>query len=197
MPGDAWYIESRDSGKTWSPKTRVGPAPFNETSIVEAADGTLFALMRQDGELGLRRMFGTSFSHDGGKTWGAWRWANVQGKMPDLLVLPAGRILLAVGAEGLKDGALVMSTRDRSSFCTLFISDDNGESWKRDVAFTPVTADTSVVPADSPVMWPLGNGRVLVVLQGIDRAKAGNPLLGYGVGMSLIANVIEPSAESR
>ena len=60
-----------------------------------------------------------------------------------------------------------------------------------------VTADTSVVPADSPVMWPLGNGRVLVVLQGIDRAKAGNPLLGYGVGMSLIANVIEPSAESR
>jgi hypothetical protein len=34
-------------------------------------------------------------------------------------------------------------------------------------------------------------------MQGIDRAKAGNPLLGYGVGMSLIANVIEPSAESR
>ena len=42
-------------------------------------------------------------------------------------------------------------------------------------------------------MYPLGEKRILVTLQGIDRAKAGNPLLGYGVGMSLIANVIEPS----
>jgi hypothetical protein len=113
--------------------------------------------------------------------------------MPDLLVLPGGRILLVVGAEGLKDGSLVITTKTRNSFCTLFISDDNGQSWKRDVAFTPVAPDSSVVPADSPVMWPLGDHRILVVLQGIDRAKAGNPMLGYGVGMSLIVNIIEPS----
>ncbi len=194
MPGDAWYVESRDFGKTWGPRITVASV-FNETNIVQAADGTLFSLMRQDGELGVRRMFGASFSRDGGKTWGQWRWAGVQGKMPDLLTLPSGRILLAVGAEGLTDGSLVMTTKMRNSFCTLFVSDDNGQSWKRDIAFAPVTPDNSVVPADSPVMYPLGENRILVILQGIDRAKAGNPLLGYGVGMSLIANVVEPSKE--
>jgi hypothetical protein len=198
MPGDAWYIESRDHGKTWGSKVVVGPAPFNETSIVEAADGTLFSIMRQDGNMGgPRRMFGTSFSRDGGKTWGAWRWANVQGKMPDLWVLPRGRILFAVGAEGLTDGGQVMTTPDRTSFCTLFVSDDHGQSWKRDVAFEPLLPSSAVVPGDSPVMWLLEGGRVLVVMQGIDRAKRGDPLLGYGVGMSLIANILEPAGASR
>src|SRR5262249_26611522 len=61
MPGEAWYLESRDFGKTWGAKVAVGPSTFNETNIVQASDGTLFSLMRQDGGLGVRRMFGTSF----------------------------------------------------------------------------------------------------------------------------------------
>jgi len=197
MAGDgAWYVESRDFGKTWGHRISVAPS-FNETNIVQAADGTLFTLMRQDGELGVRRMFGTSFSRDGGKTWDRWRWAGVQGKMPDLLTLRSGRILLAVGAEGLTDGSQVMTTKARNSFSTLFISDDNGQSWKRDLPFAPVTRDSNLVPADSPVMCPLGENKILVVIQGIDRARKGNPLLGFGVGMSLIANVIEPSMPLR
>ena len=43
------------------------------------------------------------------------------------------------------------------------------------------------------MMCPLGENKILVVVQGIDRARKGHPLLGFGVGMSLIANVIEPT----
>jgi hypothetical protein len=190
MSAEAAYLESRDYGNTWSPKVTISPAAFNETNVVQAANGTLFSLMRQDGELGLRRMFGTSFSNDGGKSWSPWRWSGVQGKMPDTLVLPSGRILLAVGAEGLVDGGLVMTTKNRNSFCTLFLSDNNGQSWKRDVAFEPVSSASSVVPGDSPVMCPLKN-QILVVLQGIDRSRSADPRVGYQVGMSLIGNLIE------
>src|SRR5205823_1336494 len=98
----------------------------------------------------------------------------VQGKMPDLLVLPH-RILMAVGAEGLTDGSQVHKRTDRDSFCTLFVSDDNGVSWKRDVAFRRIPTDSTIVPGDSPVMCPLGNGKFLVVMQGIDRAKSADP----------------------
>ena len=128
-------------------------------------------------------------SHDGGKTWGQGV-GRMQGKMPDVLVLSSGQILLAVGAEGLTDGRQVLDHKDRSSFCTLFISDDNGRTWKRNLAFVPIAADSTVVPGDSPVMRQLDNGQVLVVMQGIDRAKATDPLLGYNVGMSLIGNLI-------
>ena len=195
MPAEAAYFESRDHGRTWGRRISISTAAFNETNVVQAANGTLFSLMRQDGELGLRRMFGTSFSSDGGKSWSQWRWSGVQGKMPDTLVLPSGRILLGVGAEGLVDGSLVMKTKNRNSFCTLFLSDDHGQSWKRDMAFEPVSSTSSVVPADSPVMWPLGN-QVLVVLQGIDRSRSADPLIGYRAGMSLIGNLIERVASN-
>ncbi|MCI0624024.1 MAG: glycoside hydrolase [Acidobacteria bacterium] len=193
MSAEAAYFESRDYGKTWGPKVTISAAAFNETNVVQAANGTLFSLMRQDGELGLRRMFGTSFSSDGGKSWSQWRWSGVQGKMPDTLVLPSGRILLAVGAEGLVDGGLVMTTKNRNSFCALFLSDDNGQNWKRDIAFESASGSSSVVPGDSPVMHRLKD-QVLVVMQGIDRSRAADPLVGYHVGMSLIGNVIEPVA---
>jgi hypothetical protein len=44
-------------------------------------------------------------------------------------------------------------------------------------------------------MCHLADGEILVVMQGIDRAKAGHPLLGYSVGMSLIGNLIKPVAK--
>ena len=194
MPAYTWYVESRDFGHTWSEPISLPTPFFSETNIVRAQDGTLFAILRNDGELGPRRMFGTCFSHDGGQTWSASRLTDVRGKMPDLLVLPSGRILFVVGAEGLTDGSQVFTNKERHSFCTLFISDDHGQTWKRDVAFEPVSPDSTIVPADSPVMCLLDDGRVLVVMQGIDRAKEkeGDPLLGYSVGMHIIANIIEP-----
>ncbi len=196
MSGEGWYIESHDFGRTWRRKTPLGVPYPSETNIAAAKNGELIYLHRHDGELGRefgpRRTFLTGSSSDGGRTWTKYRSAGVQGKMPDLLVLPSGRILLAVGAEGLSDGSQIFTRNERRSFCTLFISDDHGETWKRDLEFAAVPPAGTVVPADSPVLWPLEGGRILVVMQGIDRARAGEPLLGFSAGMSLIGNVIEP-----
>ena len=192
-------IQSRDFGKTWGPTVSLGvPEWFSETNTVEASAGTLFSILRQGGGHGApRRVFGTGVSEDSGETWGPWRWSGVQGKMPDLLVLPSGRILFAVGAEGLTDGGEVVSAKNRTrhSLCTLFVSDDHGQTWKRDMPFAQVEPGSSIVPADSPVMCTLDAGRLLVVMQAMDRAREGDPLFGWNAGMSLVANIIEPVAD--
>ena len=193
MSGRGWFVSSRDFGRSWGDRIDVAADRFtSETNIVEAADGTWFSIARGGGGHP-RRTFGTNFSKDRGETWTEPRSARVQGKMPDLLVLPSGRILMAVGAEGLTDGSQVLRYKDRRSFCTLFVCDDHGMSWKRDLAFVPVDDETTVVPGDSPVMCALGKDQILVILQGIDRARSDHPLMGFSAGMSLIANVIEPA----
>ncbi len=192
LPGSAWFLRSRDGAKTWGPKESLGTPFHSETNIAQMKDGSLISILRQGGGLGPRRAMGTNRSTDRGQTWDKWRWAGFKGKMPDLLVLPSGRALIAVGAEGLSDGSEIFRIKRRRSFCTVFVSDDHGRTWQRDVALQPVAPDSTVVPADSPVMVPLEQGRVLVVCQGIDRAKEGDPLVGYSAGMELIGNVIEP-----
>lgn len=193
MPGSGFYIESRDFGKTWGPKIDLHPAYRSETNIVEAADGRLFSILRQKGEyLGIVRHFASNISRDGGKTWGDWHWTGVQGKMPDLLVRPSGRILMSVGLEGLEDGIEVAMYPDRHSFATLFISIDHGQSWLRDVEFAQVDKGSAIVPADSPVMCPLRNGQILVVIQGFDRHFERRIDGGPDLGKPLIANIIEP-----
>ena len=46
------------------------------------------------------------------------------------------------------------------------ISDDHGRSWKRDIDFTQVKPDSSILPMDGPGLCSLDADRVLVVLQG-------------------------------
>jgi len=193
LPGSAWFLRSRDGGKTWGPKESLGTPFHSETNIAQMKDGSLISILRQGGALGPRRAMGTNRSTDRGKTWDKWRWTGFKGKMPDVLVLPSGRALIAVGAEGLSDGSEIFRFKKRRSFCTIFVSDDGGGTWKRDVAVQPTKPDSTVVPADSPVMVPIGDGRILVVCQGIDRAKEGDPLVGYCAGMALIGNVIHPA----
>lgn len=229
MPGGGWYVESRDFGKTWGPIIYVGTPFWQETNIVEAADGRLFSMLRYNGTIlrenrspatpnlydfvlrrqfqdagGMttpkgvpRRTFATNFSQDGGKTWGPWHWTGVQGKMPDLLVLPSGRVLLAVGAEGLGDGSDALAQPDRKSFCTVFFSDDHGQTWTRDVPMAQIEPGSNVVASDSPVMCPLDGGKVLVVSVGSDRTK--QPTISADgkndcwCHSSVIGNVIEPA----
>jgi len=196
MPGEGWYAESGDFGRTWGPKVMLGvPTDFNETNIVEAADGSLFAILRQDGGMERpRRTFGTTFSGDGGKTWEEWRWTDVIGKMPDFPVLPSGRILMAVGGEGLST-VKAHAVPDRLSFATLFYSDDHGRTWIRDLPFAQAEPGTRICPCDGPVLCPLDDGSVLAVLQAIDLSKKDHPLYTFSVGMSIIANVIVPTQE--
>jgi arylsulfatase A-like enzyme len=193
MTGGGWYVESRDHGHTWGPRVSLGTPFYQETNLVQAADGTLFSILRQWGDLGPRRIFGTNFSRDGGQTWDKWRLTTVRGKMPDLLVLPSGRILMAVGMEGLSDGSQHINQTDRHSFVTLFISDDNGQTWQRDIALEQINSGSSVAPADGPGLCLLDDGKILAVAQALDRNRSGDSLYGYSAGMSIMGNVIEPA----
>ena len=170
MPGRGWYIESRDFGKTWGPRIDLKPKVECEMNLVEASDGRLFTMLRgKRGYQSLGRLFRSCVSHDEGKTWSDWYPIGVQGKMPDLLVEPRGRILMGVGCEGLEDGGEMAWYPDRNSFATLFLSVDHGRTWVRDLQFAQVEKGSSIVPADSPVMCPLEDGSILVVIQGKDR----------------------------
>ena len=197
MTGYGWYVESRDHGKTWGKIQWIEDGIKSEMNMAQAADGALFTMHRGAGHPP-RRTFGTRRSNDGGKTWGpmkSLRSFHVQGKMPDFLVLPSGRILMVAGAVGLTDGSQIGKLMDRFSFCSLFISDDHGATWKRDVDFAQVIPSGSIVPADQPGLCRLDDGRILVVLQGMDRSKKGDPWFGFHTGMSVIGNVIEPQPQ--
>ena len=189
MPGDSWFLVSRDHGHTWPDRITIDVPIECETNIVGADDDTFVALIRQQHGLGTRRQFITTWTRTT-RGWGRWRFIDVQGKMPDLLKLPSGRVLLAVGAEGLADGGLLYheSNEDRFSFCTLFYSDDHAQFWKRDIPLEQAEAGSSVVPADSPVMCLLDDGRILIVFQAIDRETG---------AFSLMGNVVEPTSHPR
>jgi hypothetical protein len=200
LPGYGWFVESSDLGHSWGPQIWLtdNEKYRNETNVVEADDGTLIALVRGGGGHDPnavdppRRAFGIQYSQDGGQSWTPPKFAGIQGKMPDLLVLPSGRILMVVGAEGLSDGSEIWRQTDRFSFCTLFYSDDHGQTWHRDLPLAQVQPGSSVVPSDSPGLCQLDDGRILVVCQAADRSKAGHSLFGYHLGMSVMGNIIEP-----
>lgn len=119
----------------------------------------------------VRRTFGLTRSADGGKTWSEAKPISVQGKIPDLWEEPDCRLLLVVGAEGCAKGREIYYKRDRRSFNTLFVSEDRGETWRRDLELPPIDDQTEIIPSDDPAMVPVGDGRYYVVHQSIDRGK--------------------------
>jgi hypothetical protein len=192
MTGYGWYVESRDFGRSWGPVLWVENGIKSEMNMVEAADGSLFTVLRGGGGPP-KRVFGSRRSTDGGKTWSEERLSlGVQGKMPDLMVLPSGRILLVAGAVGLQDGNEHKTQTDRFSFCSLFISDDHGITWKRDVDFQQVVPQGDIVPVDQPGFCQLPDGKIFVALQAMDRSQAGDQWYSFHTGMSIIGNIIEP-----
>ena len=133
-------------------------------------------------------------SKDGGKTWSEPRpTVGVQGKMPDLWETPDGRLLLVVGCEGNADGSEIYRKRDRRTFNVLFISDDAGATWRRDVEIPPLDDVTEAIPADEPTMVPLGGGRYFVASQVIDRGaeRVGHPV-DWDYYFSLQATILAP-----
>lgn len=188
------FYRSRDGGSTWEEPEEILYPFQSETLIVPMGNGELMAVLRPNRVPDWpypRRTFGVAFSGDHGRTFTDPKPMHIQGKMPDALVLPGGRILLAVGAEGLADGSDAIGST-RPSFVTIFMSDDHGRSWRRALeAGTPGGTPTHVA-ADGPVLCPLSGGRILLVCQGIDYAKRGHPLFSYSVGMAVVGNVIEP-----
>ena len=191
MTGYGWYVESRDYGHNWGPVLWVENGIKSEMNMFEAADGTLFTVLRGGGGPP-RRTFGSRRSTDGGTTWSERESMKVQGKMPDLLLVPDGRILLAAGMVGLQDGSEHKTQMDRFSFCSLFISDDHGQTWQRDIDFQPVVPKGDIIVGDQPGLCQLPDGKIFAVLQAMDRTKKGDQWYGFHTGMSLVGNIIEP-----
>lgn len=204
MTGYGWYVESMNRGRTWSPIRWIETRMESQMNMAQAADGALFTMMRgqhlrgrTDGTRiillrGFIREFTQRFSPDGGNTWSeAQPAAGVRGSMPDILVLPSGRLLMAVGNEGLESDGDVLKREDRFSFCTLFVSDDHGRTWQRDLELAQADPGSNIVPVDSPGLCRLQDDSVLVVMQAVDRSRKDDPWYGFHAGMSVIGNIIE------
>ena len=92
-------VESRDDGRSWQVISEIdshGTPTANEPHVVECADGTLVAMLRNEApELGLPPSLAQCESHDGGHTWTPTRKTRVYGLPPHLCPLPDGRLLLS------------------------------------------------------------------------------------------------------
>lgn len=198
-------VRSTDLGRTWGPLEMIagGPLRYNEVTLGIAGDGddrnrnednhTIVAVFR-DCEAGPRRQFRQAFSTDHGRTWSSPQLIDLWGKMPDMLTLPDGRLLMAVGSVDCMDGALVFSGPPGSSYAQLFISHDHGRTWQRDVLLTSMDPD-QIIPFDAPTLASLDDGRVLAISFACDRRNDGDPLIGWSQGMHYVIHVLEPVAD--
>ena len=187
------FVRSTDRGRTWGGLEPIatGPVGYNEVTMGVAANGDIVAILR-DGEAGPRRQFRQTRSLDSGRTLEPPRLIEMRGKMPDMLVLPSGRVLLAVGSLDCMDGGLVFSGPANSTYSGLFVSDDHGRTWQRDVLFTSPDLE-NLIPFDAPVMALLRNGHVLVVSVAVDRRQKDNPLMGWTAGLKYVINQLAPA----
>ena len=186
------FVRSTDQGRTWGDLEPIatGPVGYNEATMTVTAGGDILAVLR-DGEAGPRRQFRQTLSRDNGRTWETPELIDMWGKMPDALTLPSGRILLAVGSIDCMDGNLIYQVPLRPSYSGLFVSDDHGRTWRRDVMFQS-TDPEHLVPFDAPVMVSLRSGNVLVMSVAVDRRQRNNPRSGWDAGLVYVINELAP-----
>lgn len=186
------FIRSTDNGKTWGPLEFIatGPEKFSETSLGVSRSGTLIAILRCDTT---RRVLWQSTSHDNGRSWTrptrtktrADARDYVHGKMPDVLCLPTGRILLAVGSLEVGDGSEIWQGEPGRSYCGLYVSDDDGKTWRPDARF-PSAQPKELIPYDAPVLTAAGGGRIIALSIQADRRTKNNPLAGWTMGAHFV-----------
>jgi len=193
------FIRSSDNGKSWQALEFIvtGNMKFSETTFVAAANGNIIANIRCDTD---RRVLYQSISHDNGNTWEEVKKTAasgeardyIQGKMPDMLTLPSGRIIMGVGSVDVMDGSEVWAGGPGASYSGLYISDDYGVTWQRDVLF--VSADPeNLIPYDSPQLVQRENGDILALSVQMDRRSKDKPESGYTGGAHYVINVIRNS----
>ncbi len=118
--GATVYV-SKDKGATWSYRGGLAfiDSSFNEHSIVELSDQRIMMISRCS--TGIKK----SYSSDWGKTWSSEQLAfNHVNSMAAMRKLSDGRLVL------VKHGASMTSATSARSNLTVFISDDDGVSWK-------------------------------------------------------------------
>ena len=143
VPDEPWrsgLVRSRDGGLTWAehstiaydPQVRIGQTDdgahhcggFNETSILERSDGTLLAVLRQQGVGRHQRELYCATSDDRGRTWSKAGPTGLWGTSPSLHQTPSGDMLLGYrnhlgNPQGLTRPGVGIS-----------LSHDQGRSWR-------------------------------------------------------------------
>lgn len=121
--------ESLDHGATWrrtaAMPVRAGEShlDYHELHVVEAADGTLIAHIRNHAKRNERETL-QSESADGGKTWSAPHSIGVWGLPSHLLRLRDGRLLMSYGYRREPFGIQAR------------VSEDHGKSWSAAITVT-------------------------------------------------------------
>ena len=201
------FVRSTDSGATWGPLEFIatGDSKFSETSMGVAANGNIVAVVRCDTT---NRILWRSVSYDGGLTWSTPQHTvalehvenYIKGKMPDMLALPSGRLVLAVGSVGLDDGGQVYDGEPGASYSGLFVSDDSGATWRQDLLFPSADPD-NLIPYDSPLLVQAPDGDILAISVQYDRRTKDNPLRGWTMGSHLVLHTIrevpDPSVDTQ
>lgn len=112
--GSAWFMASRDDGRTWSEYHCISRG-FVEPALLYLGGGTWLAAARSAGKQGVVLFR----SEDGGKSWAEECRLSLAGQHPGhLLLLSDGRILFSCGLR---------NTGFRG--VTVCLSEDGGKSW--------------------------------------------------------------------
>ncbi len=113
---ESYIFRSRDGGKTWGEPSLIG-RHYNETAILELADGRLLAAMRSEpgGHTAV------THSADGGRTWSPPVRVTEDNEHPaDLILLRNGKVLMTYGERNAPMGARAL------------LSGDGGKTWDKD-----------------------------------------------------------------
>jgi sialidase-1 len=124
-------MKSTDRGDTWRHLGQAASDPkviFNETSLVELADGRVAALLRTASNGGRG---GISISADGGKTFTPWKDMGFIGEPYQGVQLADGRVLLVYGyrqpSPGIRAKLLAPDLSDVTTAPEFVIRNDGGE----------------------------------------------------------------------
>ncbi len=137
-------VHSVDNGKTWTDFVRIaadGVRIYFEPSFAILANGDILALNRTEPEPYMYKCV----SKDDGRTWSKPVKTEIQGDVPELIVLPSGNILCSYRSQE-------PGTRD-TRMC---ISRDQGKTWVNEMVIDPNGGDhgyTSSVLLDDGTVY--------------------------------------------
>lgn len=170
---ESWLLRSEDDGANWDFLTIAADPEekrsFGETSIAQAANGDIVAMMRTEPALGTKMWM--AYSKDRGKTWSKAVETPLHGHPPHLLTLRDGTMLCTYGF------------RDDPIGIRAALSRDNGRTWLEE-DIVSLRADGAGRPGDNgyPLSTELEDGTLVSVyyitrdgITGVEATRWQNP----------------------